>query len=295
MTMTFFLTALSLIAFATNSLLARLALADGAVDPVSFTMLRLLNGMLMLIPISRRLHEPPTSNPWKNASLSGVVLFGYALTFSVGYVSISAGTGTLILVGAVQITMLGWALFKGENIKPMKWIGSLISIAGLIYLVSPGLAAPDPLGAGLMLLSGTAWGIYSIRGRGATAPIAMTARNFICATGPALLTGAILFQSLELSPRGALIAIGSGAITSGLGYVVWYRALRHLSTTSASIVQLIIPVLAATGGILFLKEELHLRLMLASALILGGVAIGLRTPRRSGPPPEATAIEDEHS
>lgn len=295
MTMTIFLTALSLIAFAANSLLARLALADGSIDPVSFTTLRLLSGMLMLIPIARKFHEPPPSNPWKNASISGLALFGYALAFSLGYVSISAGTGTLILVGAVQITMLGWALIRGEKISRLKWVGSLISMAGLIYLVSPGLTAPDPLGAGLMLLSGTAWGIYSIRGRGATAPISMTARNFICASLPALLIGALLFQTLELSPKGAFIAIGSGAITSGLGYVVWYRALRHLSTPSASIVQLIIPVLAATGGILFLKEDMSMRLFLASALILGGVAIGLRTSRQFGPPPQAAANRDAHS
>lgn len=293
--MTIFLTALSLLAFAANSLLCRLALADELIAPVAFTALRLISGMLILIPISRMLHEPALSNPWKNAAGSGLALFGYALAFSLGYVSISAGTGTLILVGAVQITMLGWAFFRGETINPAKWIGALISMAGLVYLVSPGLTAPDPLGAALMLLSGTAWGIYSIRGRGAAAPISMTTRNFIVASGPALLLGAGMLPMLELSPRGALIAIGSGAVTSGLGYVVWYRALRNLTTASASLVQLLIPVLAAAGGVLLLNEALHLRLILSGALILGGVAVGLRTPRRSGPPPAAAATVDEHS
>lgn len=279
--MTIFLTALSLIAFAANSLLARLALADGSIDPVSFTSIRLFSGMLMLIPIAWKLQEPATSKPWKNAALSGVALFGYALAFSLGYVSITAGAGTLILVGAVQVTMLGWALVQGEKISPMKWLGSLISMAGLVYLVSPGISAPNPMGAGLMILSGTAWSIYSIRGRGAVSPISMTARNFIC-TAPLLLLMLIpCFQSLEITGKGAAIAVCSGAFTSGLGYVVWYRALRHLSTSTASIVQLLIPVMAAFGGILFLEEVLTFRLSAASALILGGVALGFYRSKRS--------------
>jgi drug/metabolite transporter (DMT)-like permease len=273
--MLWILTTLSLLAFAANSLLCRLALASDQIDPVSFTILRLLSGMLMLIPISRKLHESPTSKPWKNAALSGAALFCYALAFSLGYVSVTAGAGTLILVGAVQVTMLGWALIQGDKISPVKWVGSLISMAGLVYLVFPGISAPDPLGAGLMILSGTAWGIYSIRGRGAVSPIAMTSRNFIC-TAPLLLLLLIpTFQSLEISARGAIIAICSGAFTSGLGYVIWYRALRHLSTSTAAMVQLLIPVMAAFGGILFLGEVLSTRLITASSLILGGVAMGL--------------------
>jgi drug/metabolite transporter (DMT)-like permease len=272
--MTWILTAITLIAFAANSLLCRLALADELIDPTAFTALRLISGMLILLPVSRLIRETPTSNAWKNARFSGFALFVYTLTFSLGYVSVGAGIGTLILVGAVQITMMGWALIRKDQIHVAKWIGSLISLSGLIYLVSPGLAAPDPLGAALMLVAGAAWGIYSIRGRGATAPILMTARNFICAVPPILLLVLFQFQTLELSPKGAAIAICSGAITSGLGYVVWYRALRHLSTSTASIVQLLIPVLAALGGILFLNEACSLRLAMASALILGGVAMG---------------------
>jgi drug/metabolite transporter (DMT)-like permease len=279
--MTWILTAIALIAFAANSLLCRLALADEWIDPIAFTALRLIGGMLILIPVARSFHETPTSNPWKNARFSGLALFVYALTFSLGYVSIGAGIGTLILVGAVQITMLGWALIRKEQIHAVKWIGSLISLSGLIYLVSPGLSAPDPVGAALMLVAGMAWGIYSVRGRGATAPILMTTRNFICSVPPVLITVLIGFQSLELSPQGAVVAICSGAITSGLGYVVWYRALRHLSTSTASILQLLVPVLAALGGILFLNEQLSLRLTVASALILGGVALGLFRRRQT--------------
>ncbi|MDF7807540.1 DMT family transporter [Pontiellaceae bacterium B12219] len=272
--MTWILTAIALIAFAANSLLCRLALADKWIDPLAFTALRLISGMLVLIPVSRFFRESVPSNPWKNARFSGFALFIYALTFSLGYVSIGAGIGTLILVGAVQITMLGWALIRKEQIHAAKWIGSLVSMAGLIYLVSPGLAAPDPAGAALMLAAGAAWGIYSIRGRGATAPILMTTRNFICAVPPILLIVLFRFQTLELSAKGAAIAICSGALMSGLGYVVWYRALRHLSTSSASILQLLVPILAALGGILFLNEAFSLRLTIASALILGGVAMG---------------------
>lgn len=281
MTMTIFLTALSLIAFAANSLLARLALADGAIDPISFTSLRLLSGMLILIPVARLTHEPQPSKHWKNAWISGAALFVYAITFSLGYVTVGAGTGTLTLVGAVQITMLGWALVRKEPISMAKWIGSAVSLGGLIYLVSPGLSAPDPVGALFMVMGGTAWGIYSIRGRGATAPVLMTARNFAYAVPLILLVLAIRFHTLEASPRGVLIAICSGAFTSGLGYVIWYRALRHLSTATASMVQLLIPVMAAFGGILFLGEVLSTRLIIASALILGGVASGIISAKTS--------------
>ncbi|MDF7799003.1 DMT family transporter [Pontiellaceae bacterium B1224] len=273
--MTIFLTILSLIAFAANSLLARLALAEGTIDPLSFTAFRLFGGMLVLVPISRILfHEKPQAKQ-KRVWISGLALFGYALAFSFGYVTISAGTGTLILVGAVQVSMLGWALFRGEQINLFKWMGMLIALAGLVYLLSPGMAAPDPAGAALMLVSGTAWGIYSIRGRGAKSPISMTATNFTYASLLVLIVVAVGFQSLEISHRGVWIALLSGGFTSGLGYVIWYRALRNLSTTTASIAQLLIPVLAAIGGILFLGEHLSQRLIIASALILGGVGLSI--------------------
>jgi len=276
--MTALLTILSLIAFAANSLLCRLALATDAIDPISFTLLRLLSGMLILLPIASNIQEPTPSRHWKNAAFSGIALFAYALAFSLGYVSIGSGMGTLLLVGAVQIAMFGWAMIRKDPISPLKWIGTAVSFSGLIYLVSPGLSAPDPKGALLMMISGIAWGIYSIRGRGAKAPILMTSRNFTCAVPiiGIITIASLFFQTLDISPRGALIAILSGAVTSGLGYVLWYRALRHLTTTTASTAQLLIPILAAFGGIVFLDEELTMRLMISSALILGGVLVGIR-------------------
>lgn len=251
--------------------------------------------MLILLPVSGIVSSGKNTEPHRKAWISGFALFGYAAAFSLGYVTITAGTGTLILVGAVQVTMLGWALFKKDPVHPMKWIGSAVSMGGLIYLVSPGLTAPDPIGAGLMLIAGTAWGIYSIRGRGAQMPIQMTTRNFIYAMPPTLLMLLLSFQSLEISEKGAMIAICSGAITSGLGYILWYRALRHLSTSSASIVQLVIPVLAALGGVLFLDESITSRLVASSVLILGGVLIGLGRRKRSAPRPAAAANEDAHN
>ncbi|QBG48048.1 DMT family transporter [Verrucomicrobia bacterium S94] len=272
--MTPLLTALALCAFAANSVLSRLALATQAIDPVSFTLLRLLSGMLVLLPLSSGIRKATPSRDWKNAVLSGLALFIYALAFSLGYVTISSGMGTLILVGAVQFAMFAWALIQHDQISRSKWIGAGISFAGLIALVSPGLTAPDLKGATLMAAAGIAWGLYSIRGRGARSPVLMTARNFTCAVPMAGITAILFFQTLEISPCGAIIAVLSGSITSGLAYVIWYRALRDLSTVTASMVQLLIPVLAAAGGVVFLNEPLTARLLISSALILGGVGLG---------------------
>ncbi len=293
--MTALLTALALIAFAANSLLCRLALAADEIDPISFALLRLFSGMLILLPAARLFHEPAPVRRWKNAALSGSALFVYALAFSLGYVSVGSGIGTLILVGAVQLSMFGWAAVRRESISRSKWIGTLVSFAGLAYLVSPGITAPDPGGAVLMMIAGLAWGIYSVRGRGAAAPVRMTARNFACSAPMIGAVGLAAFRTLEVTPRGAVIAVLSGAVTSGLGYVAWYRALRHLSTTTASVLQLTIPILAAAGGIAFLDEPLTLRLLGSSALILGGVLLGVRKPKPSAPLPAAAGSADGHS
>lgn len=293
--MTSVLTALALLAFAANSLLCRLALAGNQIDPLSFTLLRLVGGLIILQPLARIIREPAPSGGWKSGALSGLALFAYALAFSLAYVSVGSGIGTLILVGAVQLAMFSWAVIRREPISAGRGIGTALSFGGLVYLVSPGLAAPDPKGAALMLAAGLAWGIYSIRGRGAAAPVHMTARNFACSVPLILLTALPNLSSLEISPRGAATALISGTVTSGLGYVVWYRAIRNLSTTAASTVQLLIPVLAAAGGILFLQEALTARLMISSALILGGVLLGLRRPKRSDPPPAAAVSADGRS
>ena len=268
-----FLTAITLIAFAANSLLCRMALGGHLIDPVSFTTIRLVSGALALIFISRLFGESKTGQKTKGSWGSGFALFAYAAAFSLAYVSLNTGMGALILFGSVQITMIVAALKSGENLTPAQWLGSATAIGGLIYLVLPGISAPNPLGALLMCVSGIAWGIYSIRGKSASAPIAMTAGNFARSAPMAIIASAIAFSAVHLEQSGILLALISGVITSGMGYVLWYKALRSLTTTQASVVQLMVPVLAAFGGAAFLSEQVSARLIAASALILGGVAL----------------------
>ncbi|MEE9368600.1 MAG: DMT family transporter [Pontiella sp.] len=273
--MTFFLTAISLIAFAANSLLCRMALGDNLIDPISFTTLRLASGALMLLIVSQRRTNAARPVKAKGSWKSALALFAYACAFSLGYKSVTAGMGTLILVGSVQITMIGWAVASGEKLSFLKWLGSAISMSGLVYLVLPGISAPDPIGTILMFISGAAWGVYTIRGKDAAAPIAMTSANFYWAAPLAILASVIFSASTHLEPAGVLLAVISGSITSALGYVVWYKALRHLTTSQASIVQLLIPVLTAFGGVAFLSEHISGRLLIGSSLILGGVGMGI--------------------
>jgi len=279
-------TALALIAFAANSLLCRLALGGGLIDPISFTTVRLLSGTLVLFLVAHLVTEPKTTPTARGSWGSGLALFAYAAAFSLAYVSLTTGTGALILFGAVQITMISVALKSGDRVGATQWLGASIALGGLIYLMVPGIAAPDPLAAVLMGVAGIAWGVYSIRGKGAAAPIAMTAGNFR-RSAPlvlVLMVGTVVFSFVHLQPAGILLALLSGMVTSGLGYVIWYTALNGLSTTQASVVQLLVPVVAALGGILFLAEPVSLRLIGASALILGGVALALvkRTPKPVG-------------
>jgi len=268
-----FLTAITLIAFAANSLLCRMALGGHLIDPVSFTTIRLVSGALALISISRLFGESKTGQKTKGSWGSGFALFAYAAAFSLAYVSLNTGMGALILFGSVQITMIVAALKSGENLAPAQWLGSATAIGGLIYLVLPGISAPNPLGALLMCVSGIAWGIYSIRGKSASAPIAITAGNFARSAPMAIIASAIAFSAVHLEQSGILLALISGVITSGMGYVLWYKVLRSLTTTQASVVQLMVPVLAAFGGAAFLSEQVSARLIAASALILGGVAL----------------------
>lgn len=267
------LTAFTLVAFAANSLLCRMALGGHLIDPVSFTTVRLVSGALALISISRVVagSRPPrrATGSWG----SGVALFAYAAAFSLAYISLSAGTGALILFGSVQVTMIGAALQSGGRLRPVQWVGLAGAIGGLIYLVLPGISAPEPLGALLMCVAGIAWGVYSIRGKGVSGPVAMTAGNFLRSTPMALLASVVALSSIHLEPFGILLALISGIVTSGLGYVLWYEALRSLTTTQAAVVQLLVPVLAAFGGVAFLSEQMSVRLIAASILILGGVAL----------------------
>jgi drug/metabolite transporter (DMT)-like permease len=209
------------------------------------------------------------------------MLFLYAVTFSFAYISLNTGTGALILFAAVQATMIIFAVVKGERLRLWGWLGLCVGLAGLTYLVSPGLAAPSPAGAALMAVAGISWGIYSLRGRGTRSPTAVTTDNFLRSTPFVLLIGLIFFQNLHITFAGALFAALSGGLTSAIGYVIWYAALRDHSATSAALVQLLVPVLAALGGVVFLSEALTMRLLLSSAMIIGGVALALMQRKNS--------------
>ncbi len=271
--MTILRTAAALVAFAANSILCRTALAGSTIDPVSFTAIRLGSGAAVLWWLARASGEPVEPRPRGGSWPSGLALFTYAIAFSLAYVSLSAGTGALILFGAVQLTMFAFAVRSGQRLRPAQWGGLLAALAGLVALVFPGLSAPDPLGALLMAVAGVAWGVYSIRGRGARAPVRRTAGNFACATVlalPCLLPAA---ASLRAEPAGVLLACASGGLASALGYVVWYGALRGLGVAQAAVVQLLVPVLAGVAGVLVLGEPLGVRLVAAGLLVLGGVAV----------------------
>lgn len=273
------LTSAAMLAFAANSLLCRLALQQGGIDAASFGSIRLVSGALMLALIVRLRAKPP---PGARADwLAAAMLFAYVAFFSFAYLSLSAGTGALILFGAVQLTMFGVGLRSGEMFGPVAWAGFVLAVGGLVYLVSPGLAAPPPLGAALMAIAGVAWGVYSLRGRGVADPLAVTARNFARAAPMALVLSVLLAGSAHANAAGIALAVASGAITSGLGYVIWYAALPWLSALRAATVQLSVPPIAAFGGVLFLSEAITPRLALASAAILGGIAMVLTEKARA--------------
>ena len=265
------LTTITLIAFAANSLLCRMALAPDLIDPVAFTVIRLASGVAVLVPLARLISEPRPTGRSAGSWRSGLALFVYAMAFSLAYVSLETGTGALILFGSVQATMIGAALWQGERPTPREWVGLIVAMGGLVYLVLPGITAPDPAGAALMFASGVGWGVYSLRGKGRTAPIAATAGNFARALPLAAAGLLVVWGTLHASPRGLVLAVTSGAVTSGLGYVVWYITLRDLTATRAAIVQLAVPVIAAVGGILVLAEAPTARLAVASVMILGGI------------------------
>lgn len=274
------LTALAMLAFAANSLLCRAALAGGHADAASFTSLRLAAGAvaLGLLVRARASPAPAAGRAWGSAA----ALFVYALGFSLAYLRIPAGVGALLLFAAVQLTMIGAGLRAGERPRRPEWAGLALSIGGLVVLTRPGLARPDPAGALLMLGAGAAWGLYSLRGRRGGDAVAVNAASFARAVSLALAAGALalLLGTTHLDPVGALLALASGGFASGLGYAVWYSALRGLSATRAAIVQLSVPPLAAAGGVVVLGESLSPRLLVASLLILGGIALAVLGRRR---------------
>lgn len=276
------LTVLTLIAFAANSVLCRMALDDPSIDPATFTVVRIAAGVVALVPLAWI--AGARNGGWEHGSWgSALALFSYAIAFSYAYLSLDAGMGALILFAVVQVTMIGVGLKRGERPRPAQWLGLVVAMGGLIYLVSPGLAAPDPRGAALMAVAGVAWGIYSLRGQGGGAPLAATAGNFLRAAPLAVVVAVVFVDQAHAEPRGLLLAAASGAIASGVGYALWYAALPGLATTTAGIVQLSVPAIAALGGVALLDERLTWRLLLAGAVILGGVAVAILGRRRAGP------------
>lgn len=268
-----FLIVFAMLAFAGNSLLCRIALRDTAIDAATFTSIRLASGALLLAFLLRARGKRPTAaGSWPMAAM----LFAYAVCFSFAYRDLTAATGALLLFGAVQLTMTGYGLVKGERLVGLRLVGVLVAIVGLVWLLLPGLSAPPYLAAALMLAAGLAWGIYSLLGRSAGDPTAATGGNFIRAVPFAAVLSLAAASQASPDQTGLMYAVASGAVTSGLGYVLWYAALPALSATSAATIQLCVPAIAALGGVVLLAEPITARLLLASAAILGGIALTIR-------------------
>lgn len=274
------ITTLAMLAFAANSLLCRVALRDTTIDAASFTAIRLASGALVLAVLVRARGSRPTeAGGWTAAAC----LFGYAAFFSFAYRQLSAATGAILLFGAVQTAMLSWGLATGERLRRPQIVGLLLAVGGLVYMLLPGLSAPPLLGAAFMMAAGISWAGYSLLGRGTKDPTKATAGNFL-RTVP---FAAVLFLAQQAGQQtaasvdqtGALYAVISGAITSGLGYVLWYAALPALTATSAAVIQLSVPAIAALGGVVLLAEPLSSRLAIASVTIMGGIALTILRPR----------------
>ncbi len=269
-----FYTGFSLVAFAFNSILCRLALGMNLIDAAGFTTVRIVSGAITLLIIfsifGKRNAEAKQGN-W----LSAFFLFAYAICFSFAYNYLTTGMGALILFGCVQATMIIFALVKGERPNKLEWLGLLVAISGLVYLVSPGLSTPPVFGSVLMALAGIAWGFYTLRGKGTADPLGDTMGNFLRAVPFVFVTSLLFISQFHYSKRGILFAVLSGAIASGIGYAVWYAALKFHTATRAAILQLSVPVLAAIGGILLLSEAVNLRLVISALLILGGICAAI--------------------
>jgi drug/metabolite transporter (DMT)-like permease len=268
----FFYTAFALTAFAFNSILCRMALGRDEIDATSFTAIRLLSGAVtlsILFLISKKKVAITKGGNWRSAFF----LFAYAICFSFAYLGLTTATGALILFGCVQMTMIGVSISKGERPSRLEWLGLVVALAGLVYLVFPGLTSPPLINAALMAAAGVSWGIYTLRGKRSEDPLADTTGNFVRSV-PMIALAALPFVSqIHLSNRGIILAILSGSVASGIGYTVWYAALKFHTSTRAAVLQLAVPVIAAAGGILFLSESADLRLGIAAALILGGIGL----------------------
>ena len=262
-----------MLALAANPLLCRMALGEGHIDAASFTSIRVVAGavMLWLLLVGSRRGGERRPVDWRAV----VTLFGYMIFFSFAYLTISVGTGALILFGAVLLTMFAIAMKSGERFSRLSWTGLVIAILGLVYLVSPGVTAPDPVGAALMAIAGIAWGLYSLLGRGEADPLGTTSDNFLYAVPLGIVVNLVFWNDTHASWQGAALAALSGAIASGLGYALWYAVLAGMPATRAATAQLSVPVIAALGGVVLLAEPLTPRLVVASVATLGGIAIVL--------------------
>lgn len=284
----FLATVVTMIAFAGNALIGRAALRDTAIDAMSYTTIRLAAGAIVLVAIARLARRGRGRGPARLGGtwISALALFAYAILFSFAYRGMAAGSGALVLFAAVQATMIGWGLVQGERFRPIQIAGLAMATAGLVWLVAPGLDAP-PLGAAsAMAASGVAWGLYSLRGRGAGDPLAASAGNFARALPFAGLGSLVAATSATLDPAGVALAVASGAVTSGIGYAIWYTVVPRLAATTAATVQLTVPAIASGMAVVFLGEALTLRLVLASIAILGGIAVVIVWRRK--PPAIAT-------
>lgn len=271
----FLLTTFALVAFAFNSILCRLALGTELIDASSFTSIRLISGAVTLSIIFLLFSNNKSENLKRGNFVSAFFLFAYAICFSFAYIGLTTATGALILFGMVQATMIVSAIIAGERPTILEWIGLVLALGGLIYLVFPGLESPSIFSSTLMAFAGIAWGFYTLRGKGSKNPLADTTGNFVRTIPFVILASLPFIYHFKVTPNGVLFAVLSGAIASGIGYAVWYAALKYHTSTSAAIVQLSVPVIAAIGGLVLLSELISLRLILASCLILGGIALAI--------------------
>ncbi len=275
------LTVLALLSFAANSILTRFALGSRQIDAASFALIRLAAGAAVLLIVVRA--QSGTFAPLRSAghgALGPLALFGYAVPFSFAYLRIGAAAGALVLFGVVQLTMIGYGILRGERPSPASWLGMLLALTGLAVLTVPAATRPDPLGALLMVVAGVAWAAYSLAGRTSPDAVAANARAFACAIPLALLVSLLFPGTIATSARGVMLAMASGGLTSGLGYVIWYRALPQLTVTQAAVAQLSVPVVAAAGGAVLLGEQLSARLVIAGVAVLSGVALVLAARSR---------------
>jgi len=266
------LTGLALIAFAANSVLCRLALGNGSIDASSFTVIRLLSGALALfiiLSIKGKSKGVQSKGSWA----ASFTLFLYAITFSYAYLSVDTGTGALLLFGSVQITMILLSLITGARLHISEWSGLIIAFTGFVYLVLPSVTTPSINGFILMTVSGISWGIYTLKGRSSKNPLMDTTYNFLRTIPFAALLAFFMMPNITYSSEGIVLAVLSGAITSGVGYTIWYIALGGLSSTQAAVIQLSVPVIAAIGGVLFVSETITYRLIISAVIVLGGILI----------------------